>query len=62
MRSATAITDSAGFYYFADMSALTLGGSYSVGVTIPRGFKNESPSSLTFGWSANPVLGNFLLY
>ena len=60
--AATAISDSAGFYYFADVSSLSLGKSYTLMVTLPKGFKNSSPASQTFTWSGHTVSGIFSLY
>ena len=59
--AATAATDSAGFYYFADVSGLAYRSTYTVSVSVPKGFKS-SPASVSFTWSGNPVLGNFALY
>jgi hypothetical protein len=58
---ATTTTDSVGFYYFADVSALAGGGSYAVTVTMPKGFKSSTPSAQGFIWSGNTVVGNFVL-
>lgn len=60
--TATAVTDSAGFYYFADVSGLAYGASYAVNVTVPKGFKSSSPATQSFTWSGSQVkLGNFIL-
>ena len=58
---ATALTDTAGFYYFADTSGLTRSSNYTIKVTLPKGYKSSTPASLAFTWSASPVLGNFAL-
>ena len=59
--AATAITDTAGFYYFADTSGLTQGANYTLKVTLPKGYKSSTPASQSFTWSANAVLGNFVM-
>ena len=59
--AATAITDSSGFYYFADTTGLTRGSVYTLKVTLPKGYKSAAPGSQTFTWSAIPVLTNFML-
>ena len=59
---ATTSTDSAGFYYFADTTGLTPGASYTINVTIPRGYKASTPATQSFTSSATQVkLGNFIL-
>ncbi|MGI9102326.1 MAG: carboxypeptidase-like regulatory domain-containing protein [Terriglobales bacterium] len=55
-------TDSAGFYYFADVSGLRAAGPYAISVVLPKGFKSSSPASVNFTWSGHSVLGNFVLY
>jgi len=58
-----ATTDATGFYYFADTSTigLTPGTNCSLNVTIPTGYSSSTPASQTFTWSANSVVGNFML-
>ena len=59
---ATATTDSAGLFYFADTSGLTGGANYTVKVTLPKGYKSSTPASQAFTWKAVGVaLGNFVL-
>ena len=59
---ATAVTDSVGFCYFADTSILTVGASYAVNASLPKGYKSSTPSSQTFTWKGNQVtLSNFVL-
>jgi hypothetical protein len=58
---ATAVTDSAGFYYFADVSRLVSRSNYILTVSLPKGFKTSSPASTTFIWSGTPVQGRFSL-
>jgi hypothetical protein len=57
---ATATTDAAGFYYFATTGGLAIGKTYTVKVTPPGDYKNSTPTSQNFTWSANAVtLANF---
>jgi uncharacterized repeat protein (TIGR01451 family) len=59
---AKATTDVTGFYYFPVTSGLTSGSSYSMKVTVPKTFKNSSPSSQNFTWRSVAVaLSNFVL-
>ena len=59
---ATATTDSAGLFYFADTSGLTGGANYTVKVTLPKGYKSSTPASQAFAWNAVGVtLSNFVL-
>jgi N-acetylneuraminic acid mutarotase len=61
---ATATTDITGFYFFAAMSVLTPGSSYSVSVTgLPAGFTTSTPAmSSAFLWSGTGMtIGNFVL-
>jgi hypothetical protein len=61
---ATATTDITGFYFFAAMSVLTPGSSYSVSVTgLPAGFTTSTPAmSPAFLWSGTGMtIGNFVL-
>ena len=58
----TATTDAVGFYYFASTSSLTTGGNYTVKVTVPKTYRNSSPSSQGFSWKSAAVsLNNFVL-
>jgi hypothetical protein len=57
----TAITDSSGFYYFADTTGLTRGSNYTLKVTVPKGYKGVTPASQIFTWSAISVLTNFVV-
>ncbi len=59
--TATATTDSAGFYYFADVSGLKSGSIYTLNVTLPKGYKSSTPASQSFTWKAVVVLSNFVL-
>ena len=59
--AATATTDAVGFYYFGDTSGLRQGTNYTIKVALPKGFKSSTPASQSFTWSANSVLGNFVL-
>jgi hypothetical protein len=59
---ASATTDVTGFYYFAATSTLTSGANYIVKVTVPKTYRNSSPSSQNFTWrSAAVSLNNFVL-
>ena len=58
---AQTMTDAAGFYYYADVSGLAPGGTYTVTVTLPKGFKSSTPSARSFTWSWNMVVGSFTL-
>jgi hypothetical protein len=59
---ATAITDATGFYYYPATAGLTAGANYTVKVTVPKAYKNSSPSSQSFTWKAAGVaLNNFIL-
>jgi uncharacterized repeat protein (TIGR01451 family) len=59
---ATATTDSSGFYFFPLTNSWTLGGSYVVKVTLPKGYKASTPASQKFTWQATQViLGTFML-
>lgn len=59
---ATAATDVTGFYYFPATGGLTPGASYTVKVTVPKGYKNSTPSSQSFTWKAVAVIpNNFVL-
>lgn len=58
---ATAITDAAGFYYFADVSRLVSPSNYILTVTLPKGYKTSSPASTVFTWSGTPVRASFSL-
>src|SRR5512146_2614078 len=58
---AQTMTDAAGFYYYADVSGLAPGGTYTVTVTLPKGFKGSTPSARSFTWSWNMVVGSFTL-
>lgn len=44
----TATTDSTGFYFFPLTSRWTLGQSYTVKVTLPKGYKVSTPTSQSF--------------
>lgn len=59
---ASTTTDSAGFYYFADVSRLAAPGSYTVTVPLPKAYKSSLPASVNFTWSGKLVTGNFVLY
>ena len=56
---ATSLTDTAGFYYFADTSGLTRSSNYTIKVTLPKGYKSSTPASLAFTWSAQSGVGKF---
>jgi hypothetical protein len=59
---ASATADSAGFYYFADVSGLTPNTNYNVNVVLPKGYKSSTPSSRSFTWKAVGIaLQNFVL-
>jgi len=58
---AQTVTDSAGLYYFADVSNLGQGGNYVVTISLPKGFKSSTPSAQNFTWSGNMVVASFLL-
>ena len=59
---ANAITDATGFYYFPATSGLSSGANYSVKVTVPKTYRNASPSSQGFTWKSVAVmLSNFVL-
>jgi hypothetical protein len=59
---ATATTDSVGLFYFPDASVLSAGANYTTKVTLPKGYKSSTPSSLTFTWQGNMVtLSNLVL-
>ena len=59
---ATAATDVSGFYYFPATGGLTSGASYTVKVTVPKAYRNSSPSSQSFSWKGLGVsLSNFVL-
>lgn len=59
---ATATTDSAGFYFFPLTSRWTLGQSYAVKATLPKGYKTSTPTSQNFAWQASQlVLSSFVI-
>ena len=59
---ASATTDVTGFYYFPATSNLTFGASYTLRVSVPKGYKNSTPSSQTFTWkNAGITLSNFVV-
>jgi len=59
---ATATTDVTGFYYFAATGGLTPGASYSVKVSVPKGYKSSTPASYSVTWKAlEVILNNFVL-
>ncbi len=59
---ANAATDATGFYYFPVTSGLTSGANYSVRVTVPKAYKNSTPSAQSFTWKAASVsLNTFVL-
>jgi hypothetical protein len=53
--AATMVTDSSGFYYFADVSGLVVGSSYTLNVAVPNGFKTSLPASQAFTWTGSAV-------
>jgi len=53
---ATATSDSTGFYFFPLTKGWTLGGSYTVRVTLPKGYKTSTPASQTFTWQAAQLI------
>lgn len=58
----TTTTDVTGFYYFSATDGLTQGANYSGKVTVPKGYKNSTPSSQAFTWKAAMILlNNFVL-
>jgi uncharacterized repeat protein (TIGR01451 family) len=59
---ASATTDATGFYYFPATSGLTSGAAYTAKVSVPKTYKNSTPSSQSFTWKAMAVaLNNFVL-
>lgn len=52
---ASATTDVTGFYYFPATSGLSAGSSYTVKVTVPKIYRNASPSSQSFTWKSAAV-------
>jgi uncharacterized repeat protein (TIGR01451 family) len=59
---ATATTDATGFYYYAATGGLSSGASYSVKVTVPKAYRNSTPSSQSFTWRLVGVaLNNFVV-
>src|SRR3989454_799143 len=60
---ATSTSDVLGFYYFAEVSMLNTGTTYTVQVTgLPAGFTTSSPAFQTFTWGGTMVtLSNFVL-
>jgi len=59
---ATVTTDAMGYYYFPATSGLTSGASYNVKVTVPKAYRNSSPSSQSLTWKSAAVsLSNFVL-
>src|SRR3989454_557776 len=60
---ATSTSDVLGFYYFAEVSMLNTGTTYTVQVTgLPAGFATSSPAFQTFTWGGTMVtLSNFVL-
>ena len=59
---ATATTDSTGFYFFPLTSRWTLGQSYAVKATLPKGYKASTPTSQNFAWQASQlVLSSFVI-
>jgi uncharacterized repeat protein (TIGR01451 family) len=59
---ATAITDVTGFYYFPATGGLVTGANFTVKVSVPKTYKNSSPSSQNFTWKvASVLLNNFVL-
>ena len=59
---ATVTTDAMGYYYFPATSGLTSGASYNVKVTVPKAYRNASPSSQSLTWKSAAVsLSNFVL-
>jgi uncharacterized repeat protein (TIGR01451 family) len=60
--AASATTDVTGFYYFPATSGLTTEANYTVKVTVPKSYRNSSPSSQNFTWKSAAVsLDNFVL-
>jgi hypothetical protein len=58
----SATTDVTGFYYFPTTNALAQGANYAVKVTVPKAYRNSSPSSQSFAWKSMAVsLNNFVL-
>jgi len=55
---ATATTDSTGLYFFPLTRGWTLGQSYTVKVTLPKGYKTTTPTSKNFTWQASQVILN----
>jgi hypothetical protein len=51
-----ATTDGTGFYLFPLTKGWTLGGSYTVKVTLPKGYKTSTPASQTFTWQAAQLI------
>ncbi|HEU5181146.1 MAG TPA: choice-of-anchor Q domain-containing protein, partial [Candidatus Polarisedimenticolia bacterium] len=47
----SATTDATGFYVFPKITALRFGTTYTVKVTVPKGFKSSTPASPSFTWS-----------
>jgi hypothetical protein len=59
---ATAATDVSGFYYFPATGGLNSGANYTVKVTVPKVYRNSTPSSQGFTWKTVEVmLNNFVL-
>jgi FIMAH domain-containing protein len=52
---ASAVTDSAGFYFFPLTRAFSLGSGYTLKVTLPKGYKVSSPSSQKFTWQGSQI-------
>ena len=58
----SAVTDVTGFYYFPATSTLVSGTNYSVKVSVPKGYRNSTPSSQSFTWrKASITLSNFVV-
>jgi hypothetical protein len=53
---AGATTDGSGFYYFPAVGGLSLGTNYSIRVSIPKGYKNATPSPQTLTWQGMPLI------
>jgi hypothetical protein len=59
---ASATTDALGFYYFAATKDLRSGTTYTVSVTLPKGYTKSTPSSLSVVWRGTEAgLSTFVL-
>jgi len=58
----SAATDSTGFYFFPFTNGWSLGQSYTVKVTLPKGYKTSTPPSQKFTWQTMQLtLSSFVI-